>query len=347
MVRKKITIKDIARVAKVSPMAVSMAINNRPGVSEDTRKRILKIAKGLNYQPNYAAKSLVTKRSYTIGLILDNIANPFFPELTKGIEETASKSDYNLLLCNTSQDLKAEKKCIDMLRSKGVDGIILTTVVANDPHIKPLIEERFPFVCAVRQPLDLFFDNKVDYVVIDNFLGAHKGGKHLWKLGHERIAVLTGPKNVSTTIGRTEGFRKALAEEGVKLGPTLVVECNYSRENAYLAAKRLLKLKNPPTAFYTEDDTMAIGVRDAILESGLRIPEDIAIMGFDNIEMGALPGVEITTIEQRKYEMGAIGVKILIDKIEGKGPQAVNKIVLEPELIIRKSCGYHQFGYRR
>ncbi|MDM8539543.1 LacI family DNA-binding transcriptional regulator [Desulfococcaceae bacterium HSG9] len=347
MATKKTTIYEIAKIAGVSHTAVSMALNNRPGVSQATRRKILEIASKLNYQPNHIAKTLVTKRSYIVGLIIDNIANPFFPELTKGIEEKANESGYNLLLCNTGQDLEKEKKAIEMFKSKGVDGIILTTVTVDDPHIKPLIEERFPFVCLIRHPLYPYFKNKVDYVVIDNFLGAYKGGKHLYRLGHDRIAVLTGPMNVSTAVGRTQGFKKAFEEQGITLDPSLIKECRYSRSQAYAAAVQLLKLKNRPTAFYTEDDTMAIGVRDAVLEAGLRIPEDIALVGFDNIEMSALTGVDITTIKQRKYEMGVTGVTVLIDKIEKAKPHIVNKAVLEPELIIRKSCGYHPNGYKR
>ena len=347
MVNKKITIKDIARVANVSTAAVSMAINKLPGVSDATRKRILKVARELEYQPDYIAKSMITKRNYTIGLILDDIANPFFPELAKGIEVKAAELDYGLLVCNTSQDLKAEKKCIDMLRSRGVDGIIITTVTADDANIKPLIEDQFPFVCVIRQPLDPFFDNKVDYVAIDNFSGGYKGIKHLWRLGHDRIAILTGPLNASTVIRRIEGIKAALAEQGVKLNQKLLVECNFTREKGYLAAKRLLKWKKPPTAFFSFDATMAIGVRDAVLESGLRIPEDIALMGCDDIEMVGLPGIEITTLSQKKYEIGNTGVKVLMDKIEKKDTQIVNKIVLKAEMIIRKSCGYHLHGYKR
>lgn len=344
---KSTTIKDIAKIAKVSPTAVSMAINNRQGVSVKTRRKILKIAKNLNYYPNYIAKSLISKRSYSIGLIVTNIADPFYPELARGIEEKAIGLGYNLVLCNTNRSLEVEKRSIEMLQSKGVDGIILATVTKNDPHIKSLIEERFPFVLINRLSMDPSFANKMDYVVLDNFAGGYLGVEHFYKLGHDKIAIITGDLNTSTAIKRTEGVKKAFMDYGLKLTPELLVECGYMRKPAYQAAKHLLTLKNHPTAFFAQDDNMALGIREAVLESGLRIPEDIALMGFDDIDMASLIGIELTTISQNKYEMGVMGVKILVDKIEKKTPNMVNKVVLEARLMIRKTCGYHLHGYQR
>ena len=324
-----------------------MAINNRPGVSKKKRNQILRIAKDLNYKPNYVAKSLISKRSNTIGLIVTNIADPFYPELAKGIEEKANESGYNLLLCNTNRSLEAEKQSIDMLQSRGVDGIILTTVTKNDPHIKALADERFPFVLINRLSLEPCLANKMDYVVIDNFTGGYVGAEHFYKLGHDRIAIIAGASNTSTAIQRTEGAMKAFTDYGLLPDPALLAECGYMRKPAFQAAKQLLAMKNPPTAFFAQDDNMAIGVREAVLESGLRIPEDIALIGFDDIDMASLTGVELTTISQTKYEMGVMGVKILVDKIEKVTPNMVNKVVLEAKLIIRKTCGYHLYGYQR
>lgn len=344
---KNITIKDIAIIAKVSPTAVSMAINNRPGVSKKTQKDILQIAKKLKYRPNYIAKSLISKRSYSIGLIVNSIADPFYPELASGIQEKADELGYSLILCNTRRSLEVEKRSIDMLRSKGVDGLILVTVTVDDPHIKPLVEERFPFVLINRLSLAPFLQNKMDYVVVDNYAGGYLAVEHLYKLGHDRIAIIAGALNTSTAIQRTEGARKALLDYGVRQDSTLVVECGYIRQKAYEATKKLISKKNRPTAFFAQDDYMALGVREAVLGAGLRIPEDIAIMGFDNIEMGSLTGVELTTISQNKYEMGVMGVKILIDKIEKTTQGVVNKVVLEAKLIKRKTCGFHLYGYCR
>ncbi len=338
--KKKATIKDIAAAARVSPTAVSMALNNRPRISEETRKRILRIAKGLKYQPNFLARSLVIKRTHTVGLIITTIMNPFYPELAKGIEDKARELGYNIILCSTNYDLGLEKYDINMLRSKGVDGIIFSSVEINDPNIRPLVEDRFPFILVNRRIFHRVLDKKIDYIVLDNFSGGYMAMEHLFKLGHCRIGIIAGTLNISTAAERTNGAKKLLSDHGLKFDPNLIIECNFSKDLACQATKKLLSIKTPPTAIFAENDYMALGAREAILDGGLRIPEDMALVGFDDIAAAALKGVEITTISQKKYEMGSLAVKILIDKIEKESPPMVNRIMLEPELIIRKSCGY-------
>jgi len=345
--KHKPTIKDIAGLAKVSATAVSMALNNRPGVSGKTRQKILRIAKKLNYQPNFAAKSLISNRSYTIGLIINNITDPFYPEIALGIEEKANELDYSVLLCNTNRSMDGERRSIDTLRGKGVDGIIIATVTVDDPNIEALVRDRFPFVLVNRYSTDPMFENKLDYVVLDNHACGYKAIKHFYRMGHDQVAMITGALNTSTGMMRTRGATQAMKDLGMETDHKMVVECGYDRDRAYQAAKRLVAAKNRPSAFFAQDDHMALGVREAVLEEGLRIPEDIALMGVDDIQMGSLAGVELTTISQNKYEMGAMGVEILVHKIERGGPQMVNKVVLEASLIRRKSCGYHLRGYVR
>jgi len=346
MIKKKPTIKDIAKIAKISPTAVSMALNDRPRIGSETRKKILRIAKELNYQPNYVARSLVIKRSHTIGLIITTILNPFYPELAKGVEDKAIELGYNIIVCSTNYDFKLEKYYINMLRSKGVDGIIFSSVEVNDPNIKPLVEDHFPFILVNRRIHNRLIAKKINYIVLDNFLGGYMAMEHFLKLGHQRIAIIAGALNISTAVERTEGAKKSLRDYGVKLDPNLLVECNFSKELAYHAAKKFLSMKTPPTAIFAENDFMALGARESILDSGLKIPEDMALIGFDDIALTALKGVELTTITQKKYEMGSLAVKILIDKIKNKTSSTVNQIVLEPELVIRNSCGYRLYGYQ-
>ncbi len=343
----KATIKDIAKAANVSPTAVSMAIIDRRGVSQKTRKRILRIANNLNYTPNYAARSLISKRSCTLGLIISDIADPFYPELAKGIEEKANSLGYSIILCNTGLSLDKEKHCADTLLSRSVDGIIFSTVVVDDPNINVLIDNQFPFVVINRVPFKHPSADKIDYVITDSYSGGYKAIEHFYRLGHDRIAVIAGLLKVSTAVDRTKGAKKAMSDYGLKFNPQYFVECDYSRQQAFQAAKRLLALKNTPTAFFVQDDNMALGVREAVLSCGLRIPEDIAIIGFDDIDTASLTGIELTTISQKTYEMGVMATQILINKIDGEAPSMVNKIVLDAELIIRKSCGYSLYGYRR
>lgn len=169
--------------------------------------------------------------------------------------------------------------------------------------------------------------------------------EHLYRLGHRRIGVIAGSLNVSTAIERTEGARKLIRDRGLKLEGNMIAECHFSKELAYGATRRFISLKNRPTALFAENDYMALGVREAILESGLRIPEDMALVGFDDIAVASLSGIEITTISQKKYEMGSLAVKVLIDKVRSGKPSMVNQTILEPELIIRNSCGYRLRGY--
>jgi len=345
--KNRVTIKDIAKVANVSATAVSMALNNRPGVSAQTRRKIIGISKQLGYRPNFIAKSLISRHSYTIGFILNSITDPFFPELAKGIEEYANQLGYNLLLCNTKRDLEAEKKSIDMLRSKGVDGIILSTVLKDAPNILPLIEDDFPFVLINRHSMDPDLKNKTNYVVLDNFRGGYMGMEHLYRLGHDRIAIITGDVNASTAILRTKGSIKAISDYGAKVDRELIVDGRYQRHVAYEVAKKLIAMEAPPTAYFAQDDYMAMGIREALFEEGLRIPEDIALMGFDDTEIASFAGIDLTTISQKKYEMGTMGAKILIEKIEKTSSGVVSQLILEAGLIIRKSCGHYQRGYVR
>ncbi len=337
---KKPTIKDIARAANVSTTAVSLALNNRPRIGPETRERILGIARGLNYRPNIVARSLVSRRSQTIGLIITTILNPFYPELAKGIEDKARERGYSIILCSTNEDLELEKYQVENLRSKGVDGIIFSSVKTKDPNIDSLYEERFPFILVNRRIHDPSLDKKIDYVVLDNASGAYQAMEHLYNLGHRRIGILAGPLNTSTAAERTEGARKFLRKSRIGWDPRLLVVCHYSKEKAYEATGRLLSQKHRPTAIFAENDYMALGARDAILDAGLKLPEDVALLGFDDIAESALKGVEITTISQKKYDMGTLAVGVLIDKIEKGSLRMANQIILEPELVIRASCGY-------
>lgn len=345
--KSNVTIKDIARAANVSATAVSMALNNRSGVSQKTRRRILSISRELGYTPNYIAKSLITRRSYTIGFILNSITDPFFPELAKGIEAYAQRKGYSLLLCNTERDLEKERQSIDMLRSRGVDGIILATVLKDDPNILPLVADEFPFVLINRHSLDPKLKSTISYVVLDNYKGGYIGIEHLYRLGHDRIAIVTGNVNTSTAILRTKGSLQALSDFGIPVDGELIVDGNFQRDVAYEATKKLMALKSPPTAFLAQDDFMAFGIREALLEENLRIPEDIALVGFDDTVVASFSGIDLTTISQKKHRMGEMGAKILIEKIENPDKGVATRLILEATLKIRKSCGHHKNGYVR
>jgi LacI family transcriptional regulator len=343
----KSTVKDIAKAANVSSTAVSMAINDRPGVSEGTREKIKRIAKELNYIPNYAAKSLISRQSQTIGLIISDITDPFFPELAKGIEQKADELGYSIILCNTGKSAEREKKAVETLLARGVAGIIFSTVRVDDRNIDSLIQNNFPFVTVNRMPARHPDIDKIDYVILDCYKGGYMAIEHLYRLGHDIIAIFAGSMNTSTAISRKKGAQKALADYELRFHRELFVECDFSREAAIHATHDIMNRKETPTAIFSHDDHMAIGIREALLTSGVRIPEDVALVGFDDIDMAAITGIELTTISQKKYEMGAMAANLLTQKIEDGGSGTVNKIVLDAELIVRKSCGFSATGYVR
>jgi LacI family transcriptional regulator len=345
---KKITIKDIARMANVSHTTISRALNNKSRIKNETKEKILTIARELNYQPNFIARSLVMKKTKTLGLVITNIANPFYTELAQGIEATVRGLGYNIIFCSTHSDLSAEKHYIDMLRSKGVDGIIFTSAHMGDPNIVGLAEDGFPIILVNRRTYHPVVRDKVDYVGVDNMLGGFLAVEHLIRLGHQRIGVIGGSSESSVGFERLEGGKKALTSYGLEVMGNYFLEGDFLKGSGHRGGKEFLKMAEPPTAIFATNDYMALGTYQAIIEEGQRVPEDIALIGFNDIEFTATKGVELTTIGQKKYEMGALAVNILVEKIEGiESKSSTKEIFLKPELIIRKTCGFYLRGYQR
>ena len=343
---KKITIKDIARLARVSHTTVSRALNDQSRIRNETKERILSIARELNYRPDLIARSLVMKRTRTLGLVITTIANPFYTELAQGIETTASGLGYSIILCSTHSDLAIEKQYISMLRSKGVDGIIFTSAHMGDSNILTLVEDGFPIILVNRRTYHPLVREKVNYVGVDNILGGFLAVEHLIRLGHQRIGVIGGSSESSVGYERLEGGKRALKAYGVEERSEYFLEGDFLRGSGYLGGIQFIKMPQPPTAVFAANDYMALGAYQGIFEQGQRVPEDIALVGFNDIEFAAMRGVDLTTIGQKKYEMGAIAVKTLVDRIEGQEFPSAGEIVLKPELIIRKTCGFHLRGYQ-
>lgn len=328
-------------MAGVSTTTVSLALNDHPRISRKTRARIMHISEELRYRPNYIARSLVSRRSNTLGLVITSILNPFFPELAKGIEDKAMELGYNIILCSTSYDSHMQQDIITLLRSRGVDGIVFASVEMNDPDVKSLLDDNFPFVLVNRTIKTPELEKRIDCVAVDNVYGGYLAIQHLHRMGHRRIGIIAGSFTTSTAAERTEGAKKAMSEWGLAIAHELIVECHFSKDRAYEGTRALLSLESPPTAIFAENDFMALGVREAVFDAGLTIPGDIALVGFDDIALSAVRGIEMTTISQKKYEMGAMAVEMLIRRIEDRGAP-VSQITLQPDIVIRKSCGYQQ-----
>jgi LacI family transcriptional regulator len=224
--------------------------------------------------------------------------------------------------------------------------MIFSSAHMGDPNILALAEEAFPIVMVNRRTYHPIVKEKVDYVGVDNLLGGFLAVEHLVKLGHKRIGVIGGSSESSVGFERLEGGKKALETYGVKPMTEYFLDGDFLKESGYRGGKQFLKMEEPPTAIFAANDYMALGAYQAIVEEGRKVPEEMAIIGFNDIEFTAMKGIELTTIGQKKYEMGAFAVKVLIERIEGKRSEAGQEIILQPELIVRKTCGFHVTGYQ-
>lgn len=343
----RVTIKDIARIARVSAATVSLVLNGKPGVAKETRYRVLRVAHELNYTPNLVARSLVRKQSDSVALMITNTKNPIFPEIGAGVEEILSPAGVSLNILSTFDDPEIESKKIEDMRARGTDGLITSCALLDDDNLKGLVDSDFPVVSVLRR---VYNAPKMDYVIVDNVKGGYLGVEHLIRMGHTRIGVIMGPANTSTGRERLEGAKMALKHYRLRTPSHLFFEGDYFRECGYFAAKHFLGLgpKERPSAIFSCNDDMAMGVFEAILDAGLKVPEDMALVGFNNVEATSLRIVEMTTVSQHSVEMGRRAAQRILQRINRRpGYRKPFQITLEPELVVRKTCGFHLGGYRR
>ena len=343
MEKKSLTIRDIAKMAKVSHMTVSRALHNDPRVREETKKRILELVNKLNYRPDARARTFVTKKSNLIGLVVSDISNPFYAELARGIEDKAHEKGYNVIFCSTDNKPGRMETYVNLMMDAAVDGFIFASVRLHEPVVERLIAERFPLVLVNRK----LKGEAYNYVVLNNVQGAYEITEHLVNLDYKKIAIITGTLNLSTGLDRLKGYQQALKDHGIKFNENHVIQGPFARETGYDGAKRLLTMQDKPEAIFGGNDYIAMGVIDAVEELGVHIPGDIALVGFDDTEFASNQRIRLTTVSQRKYEMGNLGVQILIDYIERKETDYTHKVILEPRLILRESCGQKLPGKRK
>ena len=332
----KLTIKDIARMAEVSTATVSMILNNKDGnISAVTREKVLRIVKENNYIPNTMARSLVTRQTKTIGLVIPDIVNPFFPELARGAEDKASEAGYSIIYCNTDDDLEKEEKYINMLAEKMVDGIVFTHSAKRTSGLSPIDRGNIPVILIDR---DLESSNVKGKVLVDNLEGAYKAVRHLIDKGYKKIAFITGALTSTTAKDRLAGYRKALEESGIEYNKNYIRAGQYKSEWGLTAAKQLLDEGLDFDAVFCGNDLIAISVIKLLKSKGFTIPNDVGIVGFDDIYMASVVEPGLTTIKQPNYEMGYKAVEMLIEVLEKSGePSEQKTIILDTELIIRKS----------
>lgn len=333
-----VTLKQIANELGVSVMTVSRVVNNKSNVDEKTRKRVMEKAISMGYTPNHVAKSLVSQKTYTIGVVLPEIHHIFFSEVVSGIEEVVYNMNYQLFLINSAENYEREKKGIDALRAKRVDGILISCSENSDDvdYYKRVIDSGLPFV---------FFDRCVENIgascVSVNDHGSSKMiTAHLARLGRKKIAHLSGPEKISVGQQRREGYLKALHEYNLESRESWIEESGFREEGGYNAMKRLLKQDgdNRPDAVVAVNDPVAFGAMKAIREAGLKIPDDIAIVGFSDDIRSELMPEPLTTVRQPAYTLGKKAAEKLIRTIENEDEPKEN-IELITEVVVRKSCG--------
>lgn len=330
------TIKDVARRAGVSISTVSRTLSGKVPVLEETRQRVFQAINELNYQPNAVARGLKMGRSLTIGLMIPNFRSLVFPSAIKGITEVLNAYGYNLVICDTQEDVDREKHLIDNLNSRMVDGLICSTAVEDSEHIIELKEAGFPLVLLLRH-----IHNRIDAVIADNYAGGYTGGSYLLRKGFRRVALINGPLHLDIYRQRYNGFTQSLFDHNSAVDDKLVSHGNRGWEGGYRAMQELLDNQNVPEAVFATSDPKAFGAMKAIHERGLNVPTDISILGYDNLETSQLMSPPLTTIAQPFYEMGQLATHKLIELIDSTADQiAARKPVVDKlpvELIERDS----------
>ena len=337
-VSRRVTAKEVAGKLGISTMTVSRVMNNRPHVDEETRRKVLGAAQKLDYSPNHIAKSLVLRKTHTIGVVVPEISHSFFPEAIRGIEEATYRARYHLILTHSAEDAKREKDALLTLESERVDGILISTAQSVQDHslYQHMIRLGLPIV---------FFDRCVhgigaSCVSIDDEESARRITEHLIDHGYTRIAHLSGPQKVSIGRSRLNGFKSALADRKIPCYDQLIVESGFQETDGYQAMKKLLSFprERRPRAVVAVNDPAAFGAIKAIQEQGLSIPGDIAIVGFSDDIRAALMPTPLTTVRQPAYEVGKLAAQKLLAFVEGKSP-AIEEIIVKTEQVIRRSCG--------
>jgi len=328
------TIVEVARRARVSPTTVSHVVNGTRFVSAEARARVEHAILALGYRPNALARSLRRGQSHTLGLLLPDSGNPFFAEMGRAVEQAASEAGFSVILCNTENDRARERHYLGALARKQVDGIVLVAAEERGQALQGLLRARMPVVATDRERPGL----AVDTVVAEHERGGELATRHLLSLGHRRIACIAGPRALSPSALRVAGWRRALEEAGAEADPALLVHGDFHPGTGAAAARALLALPRPPTAVFACNDLMALGVLRAAAELGRRVPDDLAVVGYDDIELAPFASPPLTTVAQPKREMGREAVRLLTARIADRS-RPPQRTVLPVALRVRRSCG--------
>ena len=329
---KRITIEDVAKAAGVSRQTVSRAINDKGEISRETKERVMQAVQKLGYRPNRLAQSMVTQRTHTIGLVLGNITNPFFPEVTRGVQDMAQANDYNVFLCNTDDKADVEMQMLRSLAAQGVDGIILFSHQANEDDLRTFADTYHPIVVINR----ILHHPHVSILMVDNDRGGKLAADYFISQGHQRMGVLTNSHSSLSQVRRIGGFRRQLQACGLIFTDDHIVAALANLDGGYLGAKQLLERHPDTTAIFTYNDLMALGAMRACRELNRPVPEEIAIIGFDDISLARMTTPSLSSIHVDKYAIGQKAINRLFSMLEFPQKQ-FPLLELNVKLIVRES----------
>ncbi len=333
-------IKEIAREAGVSVATVSRVLNHPDTVAPKTREKVLDIMNQMDYKPNWFARGLNFKKTDTLALLIPNILNPSFVEIAEGVESVANQKGYTVLLCITEEEVQKERQYIQTLIDRHIDGVILVSSLLDKDDLVYLKNQGVALVLVGENS-----DNAhAPMVRIDCRSAAYLAVQHLLNCGHRDIAMIYGRTPAMENKAKIEGYKKALKEAGIPGRRAYVVEEENTIEGGYLATRKLLGLDSYPQAIFTSSDLLAFGVMDALKDAELKIPEDVAVMGFDNIKISSLMTPKLSTVAKPLHKMGLSGARLLLDVIDSEknGELVMEEIILQSKLKIRKSCGHKE-----
>lgn len=328
------TMKDVARKAGVSTSTVSHVINNNRFVSEGVREKVERVIRELNYAPSALARSLKINQTHTIGMLLTASSNPFYAEVVRGVEDSCYERGYSLILCNTAGDEQRMNRSLETLLQKRVDGLLIMCTESHLPSADIL--NRYPSIPTVMMDWAPF-EGRGDIIQDNALLGGELATQHLIDSGYTQIACIAGPLDKTPARMRLEGYQNAMAKNGLDILPGYIVKGDFEFQGGYNAMIELLTLETPPQAVFTSNDAMAVGVYHALYQAGLQIPQDMAVMGYDDIELARYLSPPLSTIHQPKNELGELAIDTLIHRL--RDPDVSQQtLVLTPELIVRGSA---------
>jgi LacI family transcriptional regulator len=327
------TIREVANLAGVAPITASRVINDSGYASEDVRQRVKQAAEQLKYVPNVLARSLKSKRTHTLALVITDITNPFWTTVARGVEDAASEKDYNVIFCNTDESAQKQKAYLQTLIQKQVDGVLLVPTSSEENPIEFLRQQNVQVVLLDRS----LPNTKVDVIRCDSKGGAYQLVKLLMKLGHHRIAILRGPYGVSSAEDRMTGYRLAVQEIGEEFNGQLVFSGEFSVDSGYQMTKRLLSMSVRPTAMFASNNFIAIGALKALRDAQVSVPDEMSVVGFDDLPLAIVVDPFLTVADQPAYEMGRLATQRLLEHLDGEVIDEVQETILPVSIIERRS----------